>query len=201
MKRLICLFWSICLSQTLSMAQEFNLIYIQLDYEMDYGLVNQKLDVLIEDLSSNGFILFYANTLKIIQKDKSAAVDIGDLHHLISNNRVYNLQMTDIQNTLLLTLEKQHLCYLEHGRLVPNKQYTNFNFHCFVGNDFFNADYHNQVFGSLLATFDLPNNGEVNIYHYNAPLDDDGERESSQEVSLWQFNEIYSLNPINIFSK
>lgn len=190
MKRLIFGLCSCFVLSSLSWAQNFNLIYIQLDHDMDYALVNQKLDHLIDQIGQKkeSCILFYANTMLVRESDGTSAIDLEELHGLINNNRKYDIQMVDIKNTLLQILGNVPVCEIgPQQQLVPNPRYQTFNFHCLVGNSF----YENNVLEPILFSCGLQNASSVSVYYYKV---------SSQQPPVL-FNEPFSLNTINIISR
>lgn len=183
-------------------AKSFHLVYIQLDNTMNYALVNQKLDVLLKGdkgkgISDQDYLVFYANSnpVRIFSKQE---LDMGYLHHLISNNQQYGVQMSSIKESLLELFAQQNICVVKNlnsaFRVETNEQYESINLYCFVGNDFFAADFQNQTLGFLLESYNLLQNNKVNLFYYNT------QSESSDYMgrSHAYFSDIF-LNPnVNI---
>lgn len=182
--------------------ENFNLIYIQLEYEMDYALVNQKLDNLISnELDKQNFILLYANAqpVSVLYNTLEQPIDLGYLHQLISNNQTYHIQMVDVKSVFLKILDNQAVCMRQNTfppSLKKNPEYNGINIYCIVGQDFFNSDYHNDILGAILFAGNLHQSENINLHYYDTYSIDNEGRPSLYELS--QFNEFYSNNTIKI---
>lgn len=182
--------------------ENFNLIYIQLDYEMDYALVNQKLDNLISDeLDKQDFILLYANTQPslVLRNSIEQPIDLGYIHQLISNNQSYYIQTVDIKNTFIKIFDNHAICIRQNTippSLAKNPKYKNINIYCMVGRDFFNNGYQNDILGSVLFASNLQQADNVNLHYYDTNPMGDNDGATLYELSL--FNDFYSDNTINI---
>lgn len=185
--------------------ENFNLIYIQLEYEMDYALVNQKLDNLISnELDKQNFILLYANAqpVSVLSNTIEQPIDLGYLHQLISNNQTYHIQMVDVKSAFLKILDNQAVCMQQNTfppSLTKNAQYNSVNIYCMVGRDFFNNGYQNDILGVILFAGNLHQVANINLHYYDTYPIGDVDGPSLYELS--QFNELYSDNTINIHLK
>lgn len=202
MRLAFVLFFSLLFSLPSRSQENFNLIYIQLEYEMDYALVNQKLDNLISnDLDKQDFILLYANAQPalVLRNTLEQPIDLGYIHQLISNNQTYHAQIVDIKNTFLKILNEQAVCIRQNTippSIAKNPKYKNINIYCMVGRDFFNNGYQNDILGTVLFAGNLQYADNINLHYYDTyPM---GYNDNSSLYELSLFNDFYSDNTINI---
>jgi hypothetical protein len=155
---------------------------------MDYSLVNQKLNYLINnELDKQQFVLLYANSnpMKIVDKQN----EISEIRSQISSNQNYVVQMIDLKNNFLKIFQNNEICEVNNEKLTLINKYKNINFYCFVGKDFFKSDFQDGIFADFLFASDLQNEKAINIYYYNT---------SDLTNELIQFGDFYNNNLINI---
>ncbi len=170
-------------------SQNFNFIYIQLDYEMDYSLVKQKLNYLINnELEKQDFVLLYANSnpIRIIEQNQFSDSEISSQ---ISSNQNYAVQMADIKNIFLRIISDKEICQISNEKLILTNRYKKINFYCFVGNDFFENGFQDSVFANFLFSSDLQHEKAINFYYYNT---------SGLTLETIQFGNFYNDNSINL---
>jgi hypothetical protein len=171
-------------------AQDFNLIYIQLDKDMDFNLVNQTVDYLVSnELENQKNILLYANSNPITVTSK--VEDIYDIKNSISNNHNYVVQTTNVNEKFLDIFKDNEICQLDDNnkRLKKNSLYQNINFHFFVGNDFFDSGFQNDVLANFLFASDLQNDKTIHIFYYST---------SNLTNEMIGFDNFYNNNSFNI---
>lgn len=169
-------------------AQNFNLIYIQLDYEMDYSLVNQKLNYLISnELDNQDYVLIYANSFPVKIANRQA--DISVIRSQISSNQNFYVQMDIVKRIFLKTMLDNKMCEVDNDEFSSTNTYKKINFYCFVGTDFFDNGFHDNVFATFLFSSNLQKNKSISFYYYNT---------FDLTIDKIQFSEFYSNNLVNI---
>jgi len=172
--------------------QNLNFIYVQLEYEMDFTLVKEKLDYLINnEFENEQFILLYANSKPM--KVETKRNKIFEIENAISNTQNYTIQMPDVKD-FFIKISKENKIYQivnDYGvqKLIFNSKYNTINFYCFVGNKFFDDDFHNEVLANFIFATDLQQSKPINIYYYDT---------SNLTAEVIHFDSFYKNNLINV---
>jgi hypothetical protein len=199
MKRITGLFIGMLLCVAVN-AKDFHFVYIALDNTMDFSQVNQKLNSLKNQIRNNNedFILLFSNSYPKTITSKLNEID--DIQREIANTASFTaIDVPEELNIFLKIFEDNEVCQVVRDttenklRIMPKGDYKAISLDFFVGDDFFDSDYNNNLLAKFLFASDLQlKDFNVDIYYYNT---------SNLNEEKIKFNKIFTGNNLKIHLK
>ena len=174
MKQFIILLISALLSTT-SFSKDLHFIYARLDNSMETEILKTQIEKLINSFSDGNFIVYYSNENTTMDK---RSWDVNILFEQIgTQNSSVAISIPDELENISVPLE-DHL---------QSASYDAIYFYCFVGSDFFDNNFQNELLARMLTV----NNLLQSNYHLSLSYYPCGAAYNSNKT---KFNPEYNIN-------
>ena len=169
---LISILFSVC-----CFAQDLHFIYVRLAKSMDTETLKEQIEKLINSFSNSDYIVYYGNENTTMNKQSWNENKLFE--EINSQNFSATISITEELENISVPLENQ----------LQEKPYNTVNFHCFVGSDFFDSGYQNELLARMLIVNSLiQSKYTVSLQYYPCG--------ASYNQEKTKFNPEYNINLI-----